>query len=157
MAGEHEEVRAEFGDVDRHVLDRLSAVDQHPRAVAVTQLDDLVDRYHGAQRIGDLAGRNQFRTRTQQLLELVQQQVARVVDRRHLEDRSGLLRNQLPGNDIGVMLQVGDDDLVAGLQMLAAPRVRHQVDRLGGAADEHDVRPTIGAPMNSATVSRASS
>ncbi len=37
------------------------------------------------------------------------------------------------------MLQVGDDDLVTGLQVLAAPRVRHQVDRLGGAAHEHDV------------------
>ncbi len=37
------------------------------------------------------------------------------------------------------MLQMGDDNLVTRLQMLAAPRVRHQVDRLGGAANEHDV------------------
>ncbi len=86
-----------------------------------------------------MAGGNQFRARTQQLLELAQQQVARVVDRGHLEDRSRLLRNQLPRNDIRVMLQVRDDDLVTRLQVLTPPRVRHQVDRLGGAADEHDV------------------
>ena len=37
------------------------------------------------------------------------------------------------------MLQVGDDDLVAGQQMLAAPGVGHQVDRFGGAAHEDDL------------------
>ena len=82
---------------------------------------------------------DQLGARAQQLLELVQQQVARVVDRSHLEDRAGLLRNQLPRNDIRVMLEVGDDDLVTRLQMLAAPRVRHQVDGLGGAPHKHDV------------------
>src|SRR6202012_936582 len=104
VSGEHEEIRTQLSNVDRYVLDRLGAVDQHARTVAVTQLNNLVDRYYRSQRIGDLAGRNQFGPRSQQLLELVQQQVARVVDRRPLEDRSGLLRNQLPGNDIGVML-----------------------------------------------------
>src|SRR6185312_2259365 len=136
---EHVEVRAEFGDVGGYVLDRLRAVDQHAGAVAVTQFDDLVDRDYGAESIRNVAGGNQFGARTQQLFELAQQQVARVIDRSHLEDRSGLLRNQLPRNDIRVMLQVRDDKLVTRLQVLAPPRVRHQVDRLGGAADEHDV------------------
>ncbi len=70
VSGEHEEVGAEFRDVDRHVLNRLSAVDQHPGAVAVTQFDDLVDRDHRAQRVGHLGDGHQLGPRPEQVLEL---------------------------------------------------------------------------------------
>ena len=81
MAGEHEEVDTEFGDVDRQMRNRLRPVDQHPRPVAVTQLDDLLDRRHRAQRVRHLGYRHQLGLRTQQILELRQQQVARFVNR----------------------------------------------------------------------------
>ena len=93
--------------------DRLGAVDQHPRAVTVPQLDDLLRVGDRPECIGDLGGGNQFRARAEQLLELRHQQIARVVHRRHAQHRTGLLGKQLPGHDVRVVLQMGDDDLVA--------------------------------------------
>ena len=56
-----------------------------------------------------------------------------------LSVRAGLLAHHLPGHDVGVVLERGDQDLVAGLE--ARPRVglRDQVDRLGSAAHEDDL------------------
>ena len=45
----------------------------------------------------------------------------------------------LPGHDVGVVLEVGDDDLVALADVLPAPALGDEVDALGGAADEDDV------------------
>jgi len=38
-----------------------------------------------------------------------------------------------------VVLEVGDQDFIAGLDLAASPAVGHQVDGLGGAAHEHDL------------------
>ena len=45
----------------------------------------------------------------------------------------------LPGHDVGVVLQVRDDDLVARADVRAAPALRDQVDGLGRAAHEDDL------------------
>ena len=80
----------------------------------MTQLDDLLNRGHRSQRVGYLGRRHQLRLRPEQILELRHQQIACVVNRRDLQDRTRLLRKQLPRDDIGVVLQMGDDNLVAG-------------------------------------------
>ena len=48
-------------------------------------------------------------------------------------------RHQLPGHDVAVMLERREQDAVAGLQIVAAPALRDQVDPLGRAADEDDL------------------
>ncbi len=55
-----------------------------------------------------------------------------------LDDGAGLLRDELPGHDVRVVFERGEQDLVAALQ--ARPRVglRHEVDGFGGAAREDD-------------------
>ena len=63
----------------------------------------------------------------------------RVVDRRHAQARAGALAQHLPGHDVGVVLHVGDQDLVARRRRGAPEALRHQVDRLGGAAHEDDL------------------
>src|SRR5207248_2394277 len=45
----------------------------------------------------------------------------------------------LPGYDIGMVLEIADYDLVAGFQMRRTPALGDEVDRLGGAAHEHDL------------------
>ncbi len=53
--------------------------------------------------------------------------------------RAGLLAQHLPGNDVGVMFQAGDDDFVARFDVVAAPALRDQVDAFGGSANEDDL------------------
>ncbi len=51
--------------------------------------------------------------------------------------RRPLLGGQhVPGHQVGVVLHLGQDHHITGLQVGPAPGVRHQVDRLGGVAGE---------------------
>src|ERR1035438_5030759 len=60
--------------------------------------------------------------------------LAAIVHRSYAQARA-LLRGQLlPGHDVGVVFQPGDDDLVVLLHVTAAPSLGDQVDTLGGAA-----------------------
>ena len=56
----------------------------------------------------------------QQRLEGVEVDLAARVDRGDAQPRAGLLADHLPRHDVGVVLEVRDQDLVAGLQSAAA-------------------------------------
>ena len=77
--------------------------------------------------------------RAQTPLELLQHQLAVIVDWSNHEPRANLLAKQLPRHDVGVMLEGRNQDLVAGLQMRSSIGARHEIDRLGGSAHEHDL------------------
>ena len=83
--------------------------------------------------------RNQAGLWAKQLLVLVEQHLAGVVHRRNPQTRALFRAEHLPGNDVGVMLQPGDDDLVVLLNVLPPPALRDQVDRLGGSANKDDL------------------
>ncbi len=55
-----------------------------------------------------------------------------------LDSGAGLLGNQVPRDEIGVMLHLGDQDQIARFQVGPTPRLRDEVDRLGCVADEDD-------------------
>ncbi len=60
------------------------------------------------------------------------------------QPRPRLLAEQLPGHDVRVVLEVRDHDLVARAQAWPAPALRHEVDRFGRAAHEHDLAGRTG-------------
>ena len=66
-------------------------------------------------------------------------QLAFVGDRNHLELRALLLADELPRDDVRVVLHLGDEHLVALADIRAAERLRDQVDGLGRAAHEDDL------------------
>ena len=138
VAGEDVEIGVERLHVDRHMRHGLGAVDQHARAVAMRHLDHLARRSDRAERIGDLGERDDARPRIEQLLVFVEQHVAAVVDRRDAELGALLGAQHLPRHDVGVVLEMGDDHLVALLHVAPAPGLGHEVDRLGRAAHPHD-------------------
>ena len=88
VAREHVEVAVERLHVDRHVRDGLRAVDQHARAVAVRDLDHLARRRDRAERVRDLRERRRAASAAEQLLVLVEQDLAAVVDRRDAQPRA---------------------------------------------------------------------
>ena len=103
------------------------------------QRDDLLHRRHRPQRIRHLRDRHQLRPAAEQLAVFVQQDLPTVVHRNHADARAHLRGKLLPRHDVGVVLQVRDDDLVPGADVLAAERLRNEVDRLRGAAHEDDL------------------
>jgi hypothetical protein len=57
----------------------------------------------------------------------------------HLQRGPSFLAQHLPGHNVGVVLHVGDDDLIPGLDEAAAEGRSHQVDALGCPAGKDDL------------------
>ena len=139
VAAEGVEVAPDRRDVDRHVGHGLGAVDQHQRARLVGPARHVLDRVDRAQRVRHVGERDQLRLELEQDVEHVLAQDPVVGDRDELEVGVLLLREQLPRDEVRVVLHLGQDDHVAPADVLAAPRVGDEVDRLGGVAREHDL------------------
>ena len=75
----------------------------------------------------------------QQLLEFVEQEIAVLVDRRPFQHGAAPLAVEMPGHDVGVVLEDRQHDLVALADHHAAKALGHEVDRLGGVAGEDDL------------------
>src|SRR5690606_365677 len=97
-------------------------------AGAPGQLDNLLDRHDGAQRVGNLGYGDDARAVVEQLLVLVEQYLAGVIDGNHAQMRAAGPGQLLPGHDVGVVFEVGDDDFVALAHVLRAPAFCDQVD-----------------------------
>ncbi len=109
------------------------------RVVTVGERRHLADGDDGAERVRDLGHRDELRARAEQARVLLEDHLAAVGDGHDLERRALLPRQQLPRDDVRVVLERREDDLVAGAEVLAAPRLRDEVDRLGRAAREDDL------------------
>ena len=118
----------------------LGAVDEHQRAGLVGLAGHLLDRVDRAQRVRDVGERDQLGLEAQQDLEHVLAQDAVVRDRDELEVRVLLLGQDLPRDEVRVVLHLGEDDHVPAADVAPAPRVRDEVDRLGGVAGPDDRR-----------------
>src|SRR5207244_13614004 len=73
------------------------------------------------------------------LLESVELQLAVLIERNRLERRTRTLGDVLPGDEVGVVLELGDDDDVAGAEVVEAPGVGDEIDAFSGAVREHDL------------------
>ena len=71
-----------------------------------------------------------------QLPEGVQVHLPARGDGRHHDLGAGPLGDDLPGHDVRMVLQLGQEDLVAGPEVRPAPAFRREVDAFGGAAHE---------------------
>ena len=83
---------------------------------AMRHFDDSLNRIDGAQRIRDVRYGDDLGSGSQQLLKLLEQQLARVVDGRNPQPCALLFAQDLPGHDVGVMLHGGDQHFVAGAE-----------------------------------------
>src|SRR5581483_7617354 len=93
-----------------------------------------VDR---AKRIGNVSDSDDLCARANQFLELVQQQLALIVDRDDAQLRALLLAQNLPGNDVRVVLHRADEHLVACTDVCASVGLSYEIDSLGCSTDEN--------------------
>jgi hypothetical protein len=156
-AEKNKEIGVERGDIDWDMRRGLRSVHEHRDAAGVRQRDDFFDGIDRSQRIGNVPDGDNLRPRSQQLCVFFENQLAAIIDRDDADDRASLFSQQLPRDDVGVMFQLGQDDLIARADVFAAVTLRNQVDTLGRAADENDFLGRRGCPRNFRTFSRAPS
>jgi hypothetical protein len=138
VAGEGVEIAVEVLHVDGHVHGGLGAVDQHGDAAGVRAPHHLLDGHDGAQHVGHMRDGHHPRALAQQRLELVDQELAAVGDRRPLQHAALALAVEVPGHDVGMVLHDREHDLVA-LPEVRAEGARDQVDRVRQVAGEDDL------------------
>ena len=137
MRRDGEEVAPERLHVDRPVRRGLRGVDDHDRALPVRPGDELLDRVDRAERVRDESGRDDLDAALRRdAVELVEPELAVVVDRDRAEARAGPARDVLPRDEVRVVLQLADDDEVALAQVVEPPGVGDEIQRLGGLARE---------------------
>ncbi len=139
MPAEGVEVGAERLDVDRDVGHGLRAIDEHEGAGGVRLVDHLADRVDRAERVRDVGERDELRLQPEENVVDVLAEDAVVGDRDELEVAVLLLGEDLPRDEVRVVLHLREDDRVAAPDVLPAPRVRDEVDRLGRVAGEDDL------------------
>ena len=128
MAGEHIEIAVDIAHVDVEMHGALRAVDQHRDAAGVRQLHHVLHRHLGAERIRHLGDRHHLGARPEQLLELLDEEIAVLVDRRPFDHRAVTLAQEMPGHDVGMVLHDREHDLVALAERRAVGR-RDEVHR----------------------------
>src|SRR5213593_2093052 len=74
----------------------------------------------------------------EKLFEFIQPDFPIVVDGRDAQARAALLAENLPRNDVRVVLHRRDDHLIASLEVLSSITLGDEIDGLGCATDEHD-------------------
>ena len=104
--------------------------------------DHVLHRHQRAGDVRHVRDGDELGARRQQPLELLEQELARIRDRHPLQDGAIALAAEVPGNDVGMVLQDGEHDLVAGADVIGAVGVGDEVDGGGGVAREDDL---IGA------------
>ena len=138
VAGEDVEVGVERLHVDGHVGDALGTVHQHGDAVGMGGGYHFAHGVHRAEDVADVRHADEARAVGEEPLVFIQQQLAAVVHGDDAELDALAHLQQLPGNDVAVMLHGGDDDLVALAEEGFAEAGGEQVDALRGAASEDD-------------------
>ena len=96
----------------------------------------------------------QLRAPFEQRREGVHVEQPLVVDRRPVDLGPDPLGQLLPGDDVGVVLHLGEHDAVAGADVGVAPGAGDEVDRLGRVADEDHLAAVAGAEVAGDDVAR---
>lgn len=144
MGRERKKIAAEVADVDGEMRHGLRPVDEHDSPGSAGARAHLLRRVHHAEHVGDVAERDDPRVWAKLGGEVVQQRVAGVVDPEMADARAGLRGDHLPRHHVRRVPGEPDEDLVARLEVGAAPRRRDEVDRFRRAAREDDLTRVVG-------------
>ena len=133
------EVGSQIGHVDRHVRQRLRAVDDQIAAVLVHELAEVLDRILDAQDVGDLTHGQNLGLGTHLGKNLLGGELAGLGGVEVDELGAGLAADLLPRDQVGVVLHDGDDDLVARFEHCGCKALGDQIERLARVAGEDDL------------------
>ena len=122
----------------------LGTVYKHRNALFVGIAYHLPDRVHRTQHIGYMRHADNLCTLGKQLFVLIQQKLASVIHRNDFNGNPPLGSQQLPGNDIAVMLHNGENHLIPLLHKLFTEAGHKQIDTFRRTAGKDDFIRTAG-------------
>jgi hypothetical protein len=137
VAGPGVEVSIERPQVHRHLRDRLSPVHEHHRPAGVRSADDVGHRVDRPDDVRDVDKRDQLRTAFQEHVQRLEIERTILLDGHVLQLGLAVLAEDLPGDDVGVVLHLGQHHQIPGAHVGAPPRVGDEVYRRGGVGREN--------------------
>ena len=142
----HQEIAIERGHVDQAVRAVVDGVDVGEGAGGVGEADDFFYRIDGADGVGGVSGGDELRLGIDFRGEVGHVEGAVfVVDLGPADGHAAIFCHGEPGGNVGVVVEAGDDDFVAGLQIAAdgagdgegqRGHVRTEDDFVGAAVQE---------------------
>ena len=138
MAGSDVEVAAQGGDVHGEMRHGLGPVADDDRPDLVGTGGDLSDRVDRPEHVGDMADRDDADVLGEHPVEGVEVEGGAILHRDRPQGRPGVPAGELPGDEVGVVLHLGRDHLVALAQAVPRPGVGEEVQGLRSRLGEHD-------------------
>ncbi len=138
VTGERDEVCVPCPNVHGEVRDRLACVHECEGPGAMSGVDE-------GWNVGDRPKHVRHRAECKeaspikQFVEIVEVELIGLGEPDPSDLDGAFPRKHLPGDDVGVVLEVGEHDRVTRHQVGARPRVGNEVDGLGGVADKDDL------------------
>ena len=140
MPAEGEEIGVQGLHVDLQMRHALGPIDEDTSAGLVCLGDDFSDWVDRAEHVGHGRHRYEPGLFAQQRVEGLDVESALFRDRHVANGRAGPLSQLAPGNEVGVVLHLGEQDFVAAADVCIAPASGHEVDRRGRPVREDDLR-----------------
>ncbi len=138
VSGNGEEIAADLLDVERAVSGALGGVDEGDDVFFAGFAAEFGGGIDGAEGVGNVGEGEDFGG-GELLVEAGEIEEAFVAgDGDEIQFRAGALGEELPRDDVAVVLHFGEEDGVAGLEEGVAPGAGEEVYGFGGAAGEDD-------------------
>src|SRR6185437_16720270 len=112
MSRESKKVGVERLNVDREVDRALSAVDEHLSSVFVSELDHVPNGVDGSQHIGKMGEADDAGAGGKQRGVSLEEKLPFLIHRDDFQGSAFLLTEELPGDDICVVLHGGDENFI---------------------------------------------
>src|SRR5262245_8055145 len=101
-------------DVDERVRRMMHGIEEDQRAGLVSESGNLRNGVARADRVGSAANRHELGLRGELALQVVEvQRAVLAVNADTLNGRPSILRSAHPGGDVGIMIELRDDDFIA--------------------------------------------
>ena len=130
------EITVHQAHVDGHVRCALCTIHQHRHIMGMCHAYDVGHGIDRTQHIAHVSNAHQTRAAAEDLLQSLERESAVVAHGYHADAYAQPLLQELPGNDVAVMLHLAHYHLVALAHERLAETTGHQIDALCGAAGE---------------------
>ena len=130
-------VGADLAHVDRLVRRVVDGVDPGERAGVVRELAHPAGVHDRADRVGRPGERDHLGARPELALEVVEVERRVVVQLDVPDDQAGVVRELQPRRDAAVMIERGDEDLIARAEAAASGPRQHEVQRGHVRPEDH--------------------
>ena len=145
VAGQSQEVDLGRHDIRRQMRHGLRPIDQDQSPDLMRPSREFFDRVNRPEHVGHPRHRDQLRLASEELIEPIEIESAISSQRQPAKRCPAFGTDELPRNDVRMMLHLRDEHFIAGLQELAAPGARHEVDRHRRPRGEDDLLAAVGS------------